>query len=155
MYILCELVGGEGRGGRGEDIIKRISRMWVCNMLLRDTTVQSVWETFAPSYSRWVYIFLPEAFRSNNFFFYIRFLLYYRISLDYGYEDGAYCLSTRSAATYERTLCLPSAPLSIVGWSWKHANSGAAITVVTPPITYYWTVPLILDHSYLVGKLTS
>jgi hypothetical protein len=23
------------------------------------------------------------------------------------------------------------------------------------PITYYWTVPLILDHSYLVGKLTS
>ncbi len=24
--------------------------------------------------------------------------------------------------------------------------------MVTPPITYYWTVPLILDHSYLVGK---
>jgi hypothetical protein len=24
-----------------------------------------------------------------------------------------------------------------------------------PPITYYWTVPLILDHSYLVGKLKS
>jgi hypothetical protein len=24
-----------------------------------------------------------------------------------------------------------------------------------PPVTYYWTVPLILDHSYLVGKLTS
>ncbi len=23
------------------------------------------------------------------------------------------------------------------------------------PITYYWTVPLILDHSFLVGKLTS
>ncbi len=23
------------------------------------------------------------------------------------------------------------------------------------PITYYWTVPLIQDHSYLVGKLTS
>jgi hypothetical protein len=23
------------------------------------------------------------------------------------------------------------------------------------PITYYWTVPLILDHSYLVGKLTN
>jgi hypothetical protein len=21
-----------------------------------------------------------------------------------------------------------------------------------PPISYYWTVPLILDHSYLVGK---
>jgi hypothetical protein len=24
-----------------------------------------------------------------------------------------------------------------------------------PWITYYWTVPLSLDHSYLVGKLTS
>ncbi len=24
-----------------------------------------------------------------------------------------------------------------------------------PPITYYWTVPLILDHWYLVGKSTS
>ncbi len=24
-----------------------------------------------------------------------------------------------------------------------------------PPITYSWTVPLILDHSYLVGKATS
>jgi hypothetical protein len=23
------------------------------------------------------------------------------------------------------------------------------------PITYYWTVPLILDHSYLVGRSTS
>jgi hypothetical protein len=23
------------------------------------------------------------------------------------------------------------------------------------PITYYWTVHLILDHSYIVGKLTS
>jgi hypothetical protein len=25
----------------------------------------------------------------------------------------------------------------------------------TPLITYYWTVPLILDHSYLVGYLTN
>jgi hypothetical protein len=24
-----------------------------------------------------------------------------------------------------------------------------------PPFTYYWTVPLILNHSYLLGKLTS
>ncbi len=23
------------------------------------------------------------------------------------------------------------------------------------PITYHWTMPLILDHSYLFGKLTS
>jgi hypothetical protein len=32
------------------------------------------------------------------------------------------------------------------------------VTIVSPnyfPITYYWTVPLILDHSYLVGKLSS
>jgi hypothetical protein len=28
-------------------------------------------------------------------------------------------------------------------------------TRILPPITYYWTVPLILDHSYLFGKLTS
>ncbi len=27
--------------------------------------------------------------------------------------------------------------------------------VLYHPITYYSTVPLILDHSYLVGKLTS
>jgi hypothetical protein len=24
-----------------------------------------------------------------------------------------------------------------------------------PSITYYWTVPLVLDHSYLVGNLTN
>jgi hypothetical protein len=24
-----------------------------------------------------------------------------------------------------------------------------------PTITYYWTAPLILDHSYLVGNLTN
>jgi hypothetical protein len=24
-----------------------------------------------------------------------------------------------------------------------------------PSITYYWTVPIILDHSYLIEKLTS
>jgi hypothetical protein len=29
------------------------------------------------------------------------------------------------------------------------------LTGLYPPITYYWTVPLILDHTYLVGKLTS
>jgi hypothetical protein len=27
--------------------------------------------------------------------------------------------------------------------------------IMYPPITYSWTVPLILDHSYLVGNLTS
>jgi hypothetical protein len=24
-----------------------------------------------------------------------------------------------------------------------------------PSITYYWTMPLLLDHSYLVGNLTN
>ncbi len=28
------------------------------------------------------------------------------------------------------------------------------VSETNPPITYYWTVPLILDHSYLVEKLT-
>jgi hypothetical protein len=27
-------------------------------------------------------------------------------------------------------------------------------SVYYPTITYYWTVPIILDHSYLVGNLT-
>ncbi len=27
--------------------------------------------------------------------------------------------------------------------------------LIYPPIAYYWTVPLILDHLYLVGKVTS
>jgi hypothetical protein len=35
---------------------------------------------------------------------------------------------------------------SIIIYSWS---------CKIPPITYSWTVPLILDHSYLVGKLTS
>ncbi len=34
--------------------------------------------------------------------------------------------------------------------------SGDRISIgMYPLITYYWPVPLILDHSYLVGKLTS
>jgi hypothetical protein len=28
-------------------------------------------------------------------------------------------------------------------------------SLICPAITYYWTVPLILDHSYLVWILTS
>ncbi len=45
------------------------------------------------------------------------------------------------------------------------ADSGGAVVLTRyysrntvpppPPFTYYWTVPLILDHSYLVGKLKS
>ncbi len=27
--------------------------------------------------------------------------------------------------------------------------------LIVPPITYYWTSLLILDHSYLVGNLTN
>jgi hypothetical protein len=29
------------------------------------------------------------------------------------------------------------------------------MTISIPPITYYWTVPLILDHPYLVENLTN
>ncbi len=29
------------------------------------------------------------------------------------------------------------------------------VVEIYSPITYYWTVPLILDHSYLVGNLTN
>ncbi len=29
------------------------------------------------------------------------------------------------------------------------------LSKIVSPITYYWTVPLILEHSYLVGKSTS
>jgi hypothetical protein len=37
---------------------------------------------------------------------------------------------------------------------WKK-NWESSENLMYPPITYYWTVPLILDHSYLVGKSTS
>ncbi len=60
-------------------------------------------------------------------------------------------------------------------WTWFHPNSvteqirrhrvqmcckigreqGKTAHISYPPITYYWTVPLILDHSYLVGNLTN
>jgi hypothetical protein len=39
---------------------------------------------------------------------------------------------------------------------WKEKEKNRKKTVKTmSPITYYWTVPLILDHSYLVEKSTS
>jgi hypothetical protein len=34
-------------------------------------------------------------------------------------------------------------------------HRGQTATWLVPPITYYRTVSLILDHSYLVGKSTS
>jgi hypothetical protein len=33
-------------------------------------------------------------------------------------------------------------------------QSGTVSPSLYHPITHYWTVPLILDHSYIVGKLT-
>ncbi len=36
-----------------------------------------------------------------------------------------------------------------------YINSIDFITERYPPIAYYWTVPLILDNSYLVGKSIS
>ncbi len=44
------------------------------------------------------------------------------------------------------------------GSSCQQANSFAVVNVgviLCPPITYYWTGLLILDHSYLVGNLTN
>ncbi len=38
------------------------------------------------------------------------------------------------------------------GKKWLTVENGVR---TYPPITYYWIVPLILDHSYLVGKLTN
>jgi hypothetical protein len=37
----------------------------------------------------------------------------------------------------------------------SHKSKVGARKARYPPITYYWTVPLILDHSYLVGNLTN
>jgi hypothetical protein len=37
----------------------------------------------------------------------------------------------------------------------ENSQLQAVSLVQYPMITYYWTVPLFLDHSYLVGKLTS
>jgi hypothetical protein len=37
----------------------------------------------------------------------------------------------------------------------KGTSNVLNVTKSYPPTTYYWTVPLILEHSYLVGKLTS
>jgi hypothetical protein len=34
-------------------------------------------------------------------------------------------------------------------------GTGANVSTDYPLITYYWTMPLILDHSYLVGELTN
>ncbi len=34
-------------------------------------------------------------------------------------------------------------------------RKNARLPLALPPITYYWTVSLIVDHSYLVGNLTS
>jgi hypothetical protein len=37
---------------------------------------------------------------------------------------------------------------------WPVSGQWYSVHIVyTPPITYFWTVPLILDHSYLVGNL--
>jgi hypothetical protein len=44
-------------------------------------------------------------------------------------------------------------PFSAIGT--KFFSSAVQFTFGYTPITYYWTNLLILDHSYLVGNLTS
>jgi hypothetical protein len=39
-------------------------------------------------------------------------------------------------------------------WSYTRLTGGQHLTD-SHLITHYWTVPLILDHSHLVGKLTT
>jgi hypothetical protein len=43
------------------------------------------------------------------------------------------------------------------GYLHKVGSPGFSLQEIDnlPPITYYWKVPLIFDHSYLVGKLKS
>jgi hypothetical protein len=38
---------------------------------------------------------------------------------------------------------------------WRLIDCLLLLCLLLLPITYYWTVPLILDHSCLVGRLTS
>ncbi len=60
--------------------------------------------------------------------------------MDYHPEDMGYLSSLRWNTSKNPTM---------------KRNSGITIVILYPPITYYWTVPLILVHSYLLGKLTS
>ncbi len=39
--------------------------------------------------------------------------------------------------------------------SSKRSNNGLFGVLKHPPITYYWTGLVILDHTYLVGNLTN
>jgi hypothetical protein len=40
-------------------------------------------------------------------------------------------------------------------WRFEFVTGTHAVTSKYPPVTYFWTVPLILDHSYFVGNLTN
>jgi hypothetical protein len=70
--------------------------------------------------------------------------------------------STRRCEYLIRTehLCSASADLSLqecfpdVNFVFRIETDPGDESFLFLPITYHWTVPLILDHSYLVGKLT-
>jgi hypothetical protein len=68
-----------------------------------------------------------------------------------------------AAATVHARVCLPArANWDLTAFRDVQADVGVTgrkipryFTVRYLPITYYWTGLLILDHSFLVGKLTS
>ncbi len=49
----------------------------------------------------------------------------------------------------------PPVPSRLDGISLGCFSNGLLSNFINPPITYYWTVHLILEHSYLVGNLTN
>ncbi len=55
-------------------------------------------------------------------------------------------LSSKRPAISKLSLCLTLL---------VYSSSIRTVYIPPPPDTYYWTVPLILDHSYLVGNLTN
>ncbi len=58
-----------------------------------------------------------------------------------------YCVTKKKKSSYLLILHMPG--------SLNFVPGSKLFALTPPPITYDWTVPLLLDHSYLVGKLTS
>jgi hypothetical protein len=55
----------------------------------------------------------------------------------------------------KKVRCLTRFIQFLLSWTRRHLLSYSLSSFWYPTISYYWTVPLILDHSYLVGNLTS
>ncbi len=71
-----------------------------------------------------------------------------------------YCRLCKSSSRLRRfASCVQASHRCLIAsWPWESTVCWWVLINVTsslPPITYYLTVPLILDRSYFVGKLTS